>query len=1114
MISAMRGVQLQHDNCAALLRLVPFIREATLAAVADPSPATLDARKAAVRELELALREAGMFALELSALSPKPWILHLVRPEEDLAILRDLARRLVIRTRALAAAARAAPPVGLEEFAEGQHMTVSEDMRQAALRGRVMDLADRANVLDAIQRITTNPTLTRQLTLELNATQPLFRTHTQDVTNVIEHSEVRAIWMQAAGPQAEKFEAREFVTALRAYFVNYDFGSGLKIHEATGLQLDERAREKLRAIFDYDGDGYVCLRDLNAVCQPINASLESIVLRLLDFQGTPNNLFHLPENYQPRPEIAEAIRNGLFSRATNGVAVLGPHGAGRATLTVAVAQQLMRDYRVAEKTMQGVFFVETRGLYRVPELLDTIAHTLRISGPGVMSLRELLARLQGKLRAGPIVLILNSIEGVLDPITGDDNIVGVLRAFHETPGLHVALVTTKDPGMPAMFPTVHVALSAPEGLRRARLSADAEENDVQVGTATPAPTVLAALEALRKPLRLRTADLAVFPGLFSLEAAEAVVGLKWWDLLGLVRRGLLDMRCGRFIVHPTVLAALQDMRAGASLSLDPAHERLNTWALQQLRTLNEIMTNRCSSTALALFDADRPIFNALIDLVRAAQAPSPLYLSIVQAISEGSDLLEARFAHDALINLLDDNSRFFAGKHPDVESQLQESIGLALQRSGDYPAAMERFIRSLEIRANAMGLEHADVAVAHQNIGSCLFSMGKYQEALEQHQQCLAIRIKAFGTEMHPAVAASYNVIGNCWFSLSKYENALTNYRKCLDLRIHMFGSEDISVAASYSSLGHFLQSQGRYEEAREQFEHALEIRLRTYSGDHPDVAASLSAVGSCLYAQGKFNEAYEQLQKTLQMQLRMLGPEHPSVATSYSGVGSCLYALGRHDEAIYLHRRCLELQLKTLGEEHPSVANSNAAIASCLQIQGNYPEALERFRKCMDIQCRVLGADHPAVATTNCNIGDCLMANGQYDESLGYYEKSLQIRVKKFGPEHPDVAASYGSIGTCWQFQNRPNKALENLRTCLDIQLKTLGPEHPDVATTHSAIGTCLQLKGKPQEALKEHTEAMDIRTKSYGPGHRLTKEAANDVMNTQRQSKGEKKGCACVVM
>src|SRR5262249_51639240 len=130
-----------------------------------------------------------------------------------------------------------------------------------------------------------------------------------------------------------------------------------------------------------------------------------------------------------------------------------------------------------------------------------------------------------------------------------------------------------------------------------------------------------------------------------------------------------------------------------------------------------------------------------------------------------------------------------------------------------------------------------------ETLGGAYFKMGDFPRAEELFLDGLALRRRAQG-EDSPAVAQSLNYLGLVYSGQSRWPEAEARHRDALERQQRHFGPQHVEVARTLSTLGWVLAQQAKHREARYYLQLAL-AQQRSLHAAHADIAATLTRLGS-----------------------------------------------------------------------------------------------------------------------------------------------------------------------------------------------------------------------------------------------------------------------------
>jgi CHAT domain-containing protein len=374
---------------------------------------------------------------------------------------------------------------------------------------------------------------------------------------------------------------------------------------------------------------------------------------------------------------------------------------------------------------------------------------------------------------------------------------------------------------------------------------------------------------------------------------------------------------------------------------------------------------------------------------------------------------------------------------------------LQLHHAGKYAEAIPLAQRTLELREQALGPVHQDVALSLNNLAELLRATGDYAKARPLYERALTIHEQALGP-MHPSVALSLNNLAELLRATANYAKAEPLLRRALEIKENTLGPKHPSVALSLNNLAELLRNTGDYAGARPLYERALTIREQALGPTHPDVAASLNNLAEMLRATGNYAGARPLHERALWIREQALGPAHPDVALSFNNLAALYQDTGQYAKAESLYQRALAIKEQALGPKHPSVALSLNNLAELLRATGDYAGALPLYERALRIREQVLGPTHPDLAVSLNNLAEMLQATGDYAGARPLLERAVSILEQSLGLAHPDVATALNNLGG-WHVEAKADYAEARLlyERALAIKEQVLGPTHPSVATS-----------------------------------------------------------------
>jgi CHAT domain-containing protein/Tfp pilus assembly protein PilF len=311
---------------------------------------------------------------------------------------------------------------------------------------------------------------------------------------------------------------------------------------------------------------------------------------------------------------------------------------------------------------------------------------------------------------------------------------------------------------------------------------------------------------------------------------------------------------------------------------------------------------------------------------------------------------------------------------------------------GQYDAALSLIEEVLQIRENAFGLEHPDVAMALNDLAGMHMEKANYERALPLFERSLVIREKTLGQD-HPDVAVSLNNLAMLQYSKGDYERALPLFKRSLAISEKNLGEHHPIIATTLNNLGALHMQKGDYERAVPIFERSLAIREKTLGEHHPQVARSLNNLGVLYEKKGDYEHALALHERSMVIKEKTLGERHPDVAMGLNNIATIYQTKGDYERAVHHFQRSLAINEEALGEHHPEVARALSNLATLHEEKGDYERALPLLERSLVIKQKALGKHHREVSSTLSNLALLQWARGSNGQAMSYLQRAMDAR-------------------------------------------------------------------------------------------------------------------------
>jgi len=260
----------------------------------------------------------------------------------------------------------------------------------------------------------------------------------------------------------------------------------------------------------------------------------------------------------------------------------------------------------------------------------------------------------------------------------------------------------------------------------------------------------------------------------------------------------------------------------------------------------------------------------------------------------------------------------------------------------DYSEAEQRFRDVLNVRREALGDGHRDVAVAMTGLLAVLLSSGRDDEAMQLAPKALSIYIQQEGGDRLGKAIIDFQTgvvarkRGELKVAIQKYEEALQVLRKVL-------GQKHPAVALVLGEMAGLLKEAKEFERAEVAIREALAIARQLTGKGHPQMIQALSELAEWRVKQFDYAEAEALYREAIQINRSF--PEHVRVV-EHRELGNVLVLKGNFEEAAQTLREALGLAVRLDGGADFHTAEARATLARALRETGNFEQSHEEFSK------------------------------------------------------------------------------------------------------------------------------------------------------------------------
>ncbi len=285
------------------------------------------------------------------------------------------------------------------------------------------------------------------------------------------------------------------------------------------------------------------------------------------------------------------------------------------------------------------------------------------------------------------------------------------------------------------------------------------------------------------------------------------------------------------------------------------------------------------------------------------------------------------------------------GVGPFDEKQAQEWHIAAEQLCAQsrYAEAEKLYVKLLEEREHALGLNSPEIVNDLNDLGRVTFAQMKYQQALTYYDRALQIMETSKGRQ-DMAVVAPLGKLIKVYQSLDRYGQAEQYARRAVAVVEKNAGPDGVELAQPLTTVGDLLLAQKKYEDAQQQYDRAVKVLEKT-SPTSTQMLAPLDGMAAAYVEMKRPGDAESAWRRALSIRESAYGPSTIEVADTLDRLGKFYFDQKKYPEAAYCYERTLFIRQKIHGETAPDTQASLTQVAAVYGAQGRQSDAEPLFR-------------------------------------------------------------------------------------------------------------------------------------------------------------------------
>ncbi|MFV8754190.1 protein kinase domain-containing protein [Nannocystaceae bacterium ST9] len=449
------------------------------------------------------------------------------------------------------------------------------------------------------------------------------------------------------------------------------------------------------------------------------------------------------------------------------------------------------------------------------------------------------------------------------------------------------------------------------------------------------------------------------------------------------------------------------------------------------------------------------------------------------------DCLErARWAHDALLELHDDEAQFDADlalRGPELVAALPDPI--ACRGGAGTSEALPGDAEGLAEYARIQGrLAHVDAMYTAARTQA----LGDLPAELERDAERLGHR---------PTLARARLARARVAFDLGELDEARAALERAV-LAGEAGGDDELVVRAHIEAVWVVGYQLLQFDEGRRHAEHAAALLHRI--GDPPELEAQrLRHVGWLEFVAGRLDEAERAFDGSL-----ALIDDPWKRAMVLNGLASVKKGRGEFEAARAIFEQTREILEARLGADHPDVAKVRNNLAAVAWELGDLDEANRQFDAARRSFERAYGPTNMLVGLVGLNMTILALDGGHTTRALELADRSRAILEPQLGVDHPHVLQIRGLRAQALLGEDRIDEAALDLERLYATTRTELGPDHPEFGERARDLAELASARGDFARAATYMAEAEAAFVATYPVENPLRSEAHCDRARALRRA------------
>ncbi|MEB3281101.1 MAG: tetratricopeptide repeat protein [Lyngbya sp.] len=362
---------------------------------------------------------------------------------------------------------------------------------------------------------------------------------------------------------------------------------------------------------------------------------------------------------------------------------------------------------------------------------------------------------------------------------------------------------------------------------------------------------------------------------------------------------------------------------------------------------------------------------------------------------------------------------------------IYKTLGMAFQMQGQLEAALQSYLKALEIKP--------DDAEVYSNIASVYAQQQQWQDAAISYE---------VASRLDPKSEKTYLELGNVLIKLSRLDEAIACYRKLINL--------NPNLALAYQKLGDVFFKLQQWDDAILAFRLVLEL--------HPNALWSYQHLGKIYIYTGQFEQAITACHQAIKI--------NPKAPWSYNNLGDAFSQKQEWNDAVIAYLYAIKVRENSFDPSFLNTIYERLGYAICQQVKQSALESvMDWYYQVFQIDSEKLAINYPLkiaelgftsnTAEPYLQLGEAFVKCQQFEAAIIFHKLALRIQ-----PNHPEILTKIEQIfEQQHQFQQVIAECYRTIK------------QNPTSTDAYTKLGNILTQQGQTKAAIHYHQKALTLK-------------------------------------